>query len=175
MILASFCIFIAQHPSLRIIPGKASSVLLSWKEKWKGVIKDTGLTSSNDKLLALSSCKVLMENEQQLCGLCKAKLSANQRTNCHVAKNTPSWDLTPERQSQHRLQRGRMCKRPGCQWPRDTKSATWQPNIFIQQSYRLWVLPAVLILCQILQCCREERGKMTWGCPRDSKIRKQIN
>lgn len=81
MILASFCIFIAQHPSLWIIPGKASSVLLSWKEKWKGVIKDTGLTSSNDKLLALSSCKVITENERQLCGLYKAKFSANQWMN----------------------------------------------------------------------------------------------
>jgi len=49
MILASLCIFIAQHPSLWIIPGKASFALLSWKEKWKGVIKDTGLTSSDDK------------------------------------------------------------------------------------------------------------------------------
>lgn len=51
---------------------------------------------TKNKLLALSSCKVITENEWQLCGLCKAELSANQWMNCHVAKTKKQKQNHPE-------------------------------------------------------------------------------
>lgn len=60
----------------RTIKQKASSVLLSWKEKWKGAIKDTGLTSSSDKEQTIHFEELYVKNRMSNSSLGSVKQSS---------------------------------------------------------------------------------------------------
>lgn len=107
----------------RTIKQKASSVLLSWKEKWKGVIKDTGLTSSSDKEQTIHFEELYVKNRTSNSSLGSVKQSSvlSRAWNAMLEKNN-----NPERQPQQGLQRGWVWKRSGCQRHIGTKSATRQ-------------------------------------------------